>query len=227
MALFEKKTCDICGDKLGLTGRMKVSDGVVCKYCAARLSVWTGDQPEATLREIRSQLVDREKNRQLVADFGTTRSYGETDRICFDGEKRRFMIVRTDNVTLENPDVFGYDDVVDCSLEVQEDRTEDMQKDEKGKPVSFHPPHFHYLFDFIVNIRVRHPWIDSVSIRLNRDSVSIPGGAGGVSAAERDAVADYRRFVNAADEIRGILTFRPGDVSEAPAAAEGGPEMDR
>ena len=216
MALFEKKTCDICGEKLGLSGRLKATDGLVCKECAAKLSVWAGDQKGATLRQLRSQLVRREANRQLVADFNTTRSYGETDRICLDGENRQFMIVSTDNVTLENPDVFSYDDVTDCFLTVEEDRTEDMQKDEKGKPISFNPPHFHYLFDFIVTIKVRDPWFDTVTLRLNRDSVSIPGGAGGISAGERDTSPEYRRYANIAEEIRGILTFRPDGTVTAP-----------
>ena len=218
MALFEKKTCDICGNKLGLSGRLKAADGIVCKACAARLSPWTGDQKGATLCELRRQLVNREANRQLVADFDTSRSYGEADRICMDAGRRQFMIVRTDNITLENPDVIPYDNVTDCTYTVEEDRVEDLQKDERGKTVSFNPPQYHYLFDFIVTIRVRDLDFDTLSFRLNKDSVSIPGGEAGVPAAERDACADYRRYVHAAEEIDGILTFRPD------GAAAGDPE---
>lgn len=209
MALFEKKTCDICGNKLGLSGRLKAADGIVCKSCAARLSPWAGDQKGATLYELRRQLVHREANRQLVADFDTSRSYGEKDRICMDAGRRQFMIVRTDNVTLENPDVIPYDKVTDCFYTVEEDRVEDLQKDERGKTVSFDPPQFHYLFDFVVTISVRDQDFDSLTFRLNKDSVSIPGGEAGVPASEREANMDYRRYVHAAEEIDGILTFRP------------------
>ena len=219
MALFEKKTCDICGNKLGLSGRLKAADGTVCKACAARLSPWTGDQKGATLHELRRQLVLREANRQLVADFDTSRSDGDTERICMDAGRRQFMIVRTDNVTLENPDVIPYDKVVDCSYTVEEDRVEDLQKDEKGKSVSFDPPQYHYLFDFIVTIRVRDFPFDTLTFRLNKDSVGIHGGADGIPAAERDACADYRRYVHAAEEIDGILTFRPGAGGQTPPTA--------
>ena len=211
MALFEKKTCDICGGKLGLTGRLKAADGTVCKECAARLSPWVEDQKGATLRDLRSQLVQREANRQLVADFDTSRSYGDLDRICMDAGRRRFMIVRTENVTLENPDVIPYDNVTECFCTVEEDRIEDMQKDERGKSVSFDPPQFHYLFDFIVTIRVRDYPFDTLTFRLNKDSVSIPGGADGVPETERTANTEYRRYLHAAEEIDGILTFRPDD----------------
>ena len=134
-----------------------------------------------------------------------------------DAGRRQFMIVRTDNITLENPDVIPYDNVTDCTYTVEEDRVEDLQKDERGKTVSFNPPQYHYLFDFIVTIRVRDLDFDTLSFRLNRDSVSIPGGEAGVPAAERDACADYRRYVHAAEEIDGILTFRPDGTAAGEA----------
>ena len=128
-----------------------------------------------------------------------------------DAGRRQFMIVRTENVTLENPDVIPYDNVTDCFCTVEEDRIEDMQKDERGKSVSFDPPQFHYLFDFIVTIRGREYPFDTLTFRLNKDSVSIPGGADGVPETERTANTEYRRYLHAAEEIDGILTFRPDD----------------
>ena len=40
MGLFDKKNCDICGDKIGLLGNRKLDDGNLCKNCAAKLSPW-------------------------------------------------------------------------------------------------------------------------------------------------------------------------------------------
>ena len=31
MGLFDKKNCDICGDKIGLLGNRKLDDGNLCK----------------------------------------------------------------------------------------------------------------------------------------------------------------------------------------------------
>ena len=38
MGLFDKKFCDICGDKIGLLGNRKLEDGNMCKDCAKKLS---------------------------------------------------------------------------------------------------------------------------------------------------------------------------------------------
>ena len=34
MGLFDKKNCDICGEKIGLLGNRKLDDGNLCKNCA-------------------------------------------------------------------------------------------------------------------------------------------------------------------------------------------------
>ena len=38
MGLFDKKYCDICGDKIGLLGNRKLENGNLCKNCAKKLS---------------------------------------------------------------------------------------------------------------------------------------------------------------------------------------------
>ena len=37
MGLFDKKYCDICGDKIGLLGNRKLENGNLCKNCAKKL----------------------------------------------------------------------------------------------------------------------------------------------------------------------------------------------
>lgn len=39
MGLFDKKNCDICGEKIGLLGNRKLDDGNLCKNCARKLSL--------------------------------------------------------------------------------------------------------------------------------------------------------------------------------------------
>ena len=38
MGLFDKKYCDVCGEKIGLLGNRKLEDGNLCKNCARKLS---------------------------------------------------------------------------------------------------------------------------------------------------------------------------------------------
>ena len=62
MGLFDKKYCDICGEKIGLLGNRKLEDGNLCKDCAKKLSPWFSDRRSSTVSEIKEQLAYREKN---------------------------------------------------------------------------------------------------------------------------------------------------------------------
>ena len=56
MGLFEKKYCDICGEKIGLLGNRKVEDGNVCSKCAGKLSPFFKGRKKSTLADIKEQL---------------------------------------------------------------------------------------------------------------------------------------------------------------------------
>lgn len=76
MGLFDKKYCDICGEKIGLLGNRKLEDGNLCKDCAKQLSPWFSDRRRSTVEDIKRQLAYREENRGRASQFRTTRSYG-------------------------------------------------------------------------------------------------------------------------------------------------------
>ena len=52
MGLFDKKYCDICGEKIGLLGNRKLENGNLCKNCARKLSPWFSDRRGSTVEEI-------------------------------------------------------------------------------------------------------------------------------------------------------------------------------
>ena len=56
MGLFDKKYCDICGEKIGLLGNRKLENGNLCKNCARKLSPWFSDRRNSTVEEIKAQL---------------------------------------------------------------------------------------------------------------------------------------------------------------------------
>lgn len=62
MGLFDKKYCDICGEKIGLLGNRKLEDGNLCKDCAKQLSPWFSDRRRSTVEDIKRQLAYREEN---------------------------------------------------------------------------------------------------------------------------------------------------------------------
>ena len=73
MGLFDKKQCSICGNDIGLLGNRKLSDGNLCKNCAAKLSPWFSDRRSSTVEQIRQQLAYREQNERNLASFNPTR----------------------------------------------------------------------------------------------------------------------------------------------------------
>ena len=54
MGLFDKKFCDVCGDKIGLLGNRKLEDGNLCKNCAAKLSPWFSERRSSTVEDIKA-----------------------------------------------------------------------------------------------------------------------------------------------------------------------------
>ena len=76
MGLFDKKYCDVCGNKIGLLGNRKLEDGNLCKDCAKKLSPWFNERRHSTLAEIKDQLAYREANLEKVKEFNTTLTYG-------------------------------------------------------------------------------------------------------------------------------------------------------
>lgn len=87
MGLFDKKYCDVCGEKIGLLGNRKLNDGNLCKTCAAKLSPWFSERRGSSVEDIKDQLAYREANKGRVAAFNPTKTIGGNMKIYFDEDK--------------------------------------------------------------------------------------------------------------------------------------------
>ena len=92
MGLFDKKFCDVCGEKIKLLGNRKLEDGNLCKDCASKLSPWFSERRHSTLADIKDQLAYREQNKAAVSAFHATRSLGKSTKVLLDEDNRRFMV---------------------------------------------------------------------------------------------------------------------------------------
>ena len=173
MGLFDKKYCDICGEKIGLLGNRKLEDGNLCKDCAKKLSPWFSERRNSTVSEIKEQLAYREKNQERASQFRTTRSYGEDWKLLLDEEHRWFTVTRARDLADANPDILDYTALTGCRVDIDESRTEQMREDADGKEVSYVPPRYEYSYDFDIIISVNHPYFDEMRFRLNDSSVYI------------------------------------------------------
>ena len=171
MGLFDKKYCDICGEKIGLLGNRKLEDGNLCKNCAAKLSPWFTERKQSTVEEIKEQLAYREANKEAVAAFHTTRTLGKDIKVLLDEDNGKFMVTSARNIAEANPDVLSFGDVTGCDLEIEEGRTEIEYEDREGNRQSFNPRRYAYHYDFYMTIHVNHPYFEEIRFKLNDSSV--------------------------------------------------------
>jgi hypothetical protein len=148
MGLFDKKYCDICGEKIGLLGNRKLEDGNMCKDCAAKLSPYTTDRLRTTVSEIKEHLAYREANKDEVARFNVTRTIGDRIKILFDEDNEKFIVTSDNRWQSGNPDVISFSQVTGCQTEIRESRSEIKRKDAQGNEVSFNPPRYDIDYDF-------------------------------------------------------------------------------
>ena len=171
MGLFDKKYCDICGEKIGLLGNRKLEDGNLCKNCAAKLSPWFTERKQSTVEEIKEQLAYREANKEAVAAFHTTRTLGKDIKVLLDEDNGKFMVTSARNIAEANPDVLSFGDVTGCDLDIEEGRTEIEYEDREGNRQSFNPRRYAYHYDFYMTIHVNHPYFEEIRFKLNDSSV--------------------------------------------------------
>ena len=217
--LFAKKVCDICGGEIGLLGNRKLEDGNMCKNCAQKLSPWFNDRRSSTMAEINAQLAWREGNREKVAAFQTTRTFGEDMKLLLDEDSGVFMVTDARSLTDANPDVLAFSDVTGCILDIDEDRTELKREDKDGNEVSYTPPRYTYEYDFYITIQVRNPYFNEIRFKLNEETVEIEqSGMQRVVRPEQNL--KYRRYQEMGEEIKTALTeIREKTREEAVTAA--------
>ena len=193
MGLFDKKYCDLCGNKIGLLGNRKLEDGNCCKDCAALLSPWMTDRRQSTVEEIKRHLAYRQENAAKVPAMQPTRTLGNNTKIYIDDAKKQFFVTRYTNWRDRNPDIIDLDQVTSCQVEVEEHKSELYDKDDQGKRVSFNPPRYEYEYEFEVTILVNSPWFNEIQFELTD------------TRPESRYNDEYRAFERQAEEIRRAL----------------------
>ena len=167
MGLFDKKYCDICGEKIGLLGNRKLDDGNLCKECAKKLSPWFEERRHSTVDSIKEQLAYREANKAKVSAFQITREFA-TNRyhVYIDDTKGQFAIARSMNVD-ENPDIVDLSQIISCKLDVQQNREEEQYRDKDGNLQDYVPPRYRYSYDYAIKLAVSSPWFDDMDFDLS------------------------------------------------------------
>ena len=171
MGLFDKKFCDVCGEKIGMLGNRKLDDGNLCKDCAKKLSPWFEERRHSTVESIKEQLAYREANKDKVRNFQITRDLaGERYHVFIDDTKGQFAIANRMSVDT-NPDIVSLSQITGCRMEVKQDRDEEKFEDKDGNMKSYNPPRYKYSYDYWIKLAVSSPWFDDMDFQLNTFSI--------------------------------------------------------
>lgn len=224
MGLFDKKYCDICGEKIGLLGNRKLEDGNCCKNCARKLSPWFSERRHSTVNEIKQQLAYRGENRGKAAQFRITQELGKDWRVLFDETHGWFTVTRASNLAEENADILDYSQLTGCRVDIDENRRECKRTDKDGKQVSYNPPRYEYSYNFDLTVTVNTPYFDEMRFRLNPRPITmeseVPRGFSLTRSIDPSYNIEYRRYAQLADEICAAVEQARTRGHAAPAAQE-------
>ena len=199
MGLFDKKFCDICGEKIGLLGNRKVEDGNICSKCNKKLSPLFNERKRSTVAEIKEQLEYRAQNEVLLRQFNPMRTYGSDRKIYIDLNARKFCVESGNNWREKNPDLIDFSQVMSCNLDIKEHRQELYTKDAQGNNRSYTPPRYKIEYEFEIHIGVNSPYFSEVIFDLT----------GYTNRPDSPYTDIYRQYEAQAHEIQSILTGQP------------------
>ena len=120
MGLFDKKYCDICGEKIGFLGNRKLEDGNLCKDCAGKLSPFFSDRRNSTIEEIKAQLAYREDNRNKLAGFSPYITFDGSKKVYIDPAVDYFIVTGLSDWRSGNPDLIHFSQVMNVVSDIQE-----------------------------------------------------------------------------------------------------------
>ena len=186
LGLFKKEDCCLCGGKTGLLDK-KCPDGKVCKDCAKKLSVWFDDWKNTDKMHLSAQIEMRKMYVDIAKMHDFNKVFGEFGVILIDEDAQKFIafpdtssglfgsqrkVKRLEDVIDLGPDIIEFRQVEDMELDVTETSREEKRMAD-GKEVSYVPPHILYMETFTLRLKLKHPYIKTMSIQLNDGAVQI------------------------------------------------------
>lgn len=206
MGLFDKKFCDVCGEKIGLLGNRKLEDGNLCKDCARKLSPLFSERRSSTVEEIKQQLAYREENKRLVPSFHPTKTYGYgSKKLYVDMNQRKFIVTSDSNWRDGNPDIIDFTQVTAVNTDIKEHRDEIYYKDNEGNNQSYNPRRYEFEYEFTVEIMVDSPWFNEIEFELSEYS----------RRPDSQYSPQYRDLEMMGNELVAVLTGQQAPASYA------------
>jgi uncharacterized CHY-type Zn-finger protein len=207
MGLFDKKYCDICGEKIGLLGNRKLEDGNMCKECAKQISPHITNRREFSVGEMKQHLAQRADNKERLVTFNETSSFGSGTKLRIDDAQQLWLVSKSNSYKAENPDILTFDQVTGCTVRVEESKSEEYLDKPDGTHESYQPPRYTYDYDIIVTINVNTPWYSEIEFQVGDYSI------------DSKYSPEYKSAEAEANEIKNALLNVHGTIREAAVQA--------
>ena len=216
MALFDKKFCDICGEKIGLLGNRKLSDGNCCKDCAKKLSPFLTDRKQHSIADIKAHLAYREQNKQSLLSFRPNITLGNRTKVYVDQASGTFAVSSMNDYRAANADVIPLSEITNVELKIDEDKREIY--DESGEQRrSYNPPRYEFSYDFDITISVASQWFSTIKFELSDQTPDSPYSE------------LYRQYERQANDIISVLmpgrAYTPQGMGYNQQSAYGQPQQ--
>ncbi|MDO4943324.1 MAG: DUF4428 domain-containing protein [Lachnospiraceae bacterium] len=111
------KTCDVCGNKLGIMNKFKYADGHICKICYKKASrQFTETITQKSLMEI-EELCNRKRDEGSFERFEITGKVG--NYLLIDEKNQRLCIPnnRMTNQKVSDPEFYDIKDIKKCEIQ--------------------------------------------------------------------------------------------------------------
>lgn len=119
MGLFEKKFCDLCGEKVNALTKLKLADGYLCSDCKHKLGSFTSGWKQRSIEDVKKHLELREQNKQKYQQFSCSATAGGRNNSLQVDFNNRWFIFAIDNRDYKsgNPQVFDFSQLQDFWIE--------------------------------------------------------------------------------------------------------------
>ena len=222
MALFEKKYCPFCNNKIGMFDKVVLSNGYCCKACYGLKSQLLVVNPKKiSVEYFSNHLAERSKNAVLLERFNPDLIFGENIKVYIDTKMGAFVIsdatenINYGNFKYLNPDIFFFANINTVSPEIAEHTTEIRYYDSRKtndlgayEYKCFNPRVYAFSYDFYVNIVQKHEYANSCRIHLNR-RIPVDNGQPteiDICRTNRFSLSDYFSFKRPYKAYRGKTT---------------------